>query len=126
MLRISRNAEKTAKKKSTDESVAEGFVLYETAKREVTSLTVAADGTFMWRPLGRNSTPGTQARSTVIATAQGTTTISSAAPQVRAQGGAPFLAFPSGDFEQHLQDSERMERQRRYGIRGTMWCTRWD
>src|SRR4029077_2890324 len=42
ILRISRSENKSGKAK--DSSAAEGFVLYETAKREVTAMAVAADG----------------------------------------------------------------------------------
>jgi len=42
ILRITRSAERAAKKKSPEESVADGFVIYETSKREVTSIAVAA------------------------------------------------------------------------------------
>jgi WD40 repeat protein len=94
VLRISRNTEKAGKKKSADESVAEGFVLYETAKREVTSLTVAPDGTIYVAAIGEKQHTGTQAASAVITTSQGTTTISSVAPQVGVQSGVPFLAYP--------------------------------
>ena len=94
VLRISRSAEKAAKKKSADEAVAEGFVIYETSKREVTSLTVAPDGTVYVAAIGEKQHAGTPAASAVITTAQGTTTISGVAPQVGAQGGVPFLAFP--------------------------------
>ncbi len=94
VLRISRSAEKAAKKKSADESVAEGFVVYETAKREVTSLTVAPDGTVYVAAIGEKQHTGTQAGTTVITTPQGTTTISTPVPQLGMQGGVPFLAYP--------------------------------
>jgi len=94
VLRISRSAEKAAKKKSADEAAAEGFVLYETAKREVTSLTVAPDGTIYVAAIGEKQRTSAQAASAVITTSQGTTTISSVAPQVGVQGGVPFLAYP--------------------------------
>src|SRR5437899_1060051 len=46
ILRISQSSSKTSTKDSKDAAAAkaEGFVLYETSKREVTSLAVAADG----------------------------------------------------------------------------------
>jgi len=69
-------------------------VLYETAKREVTSLTVAPDGTVYVAAIGEKQHTGTQAASAVITTSQGTTTISAPAPQMGLQGGVPFLAYP--------------------------------
>jgi outer membrane protein assembly factor BamB len=94
VLRILRSAEKTAKKKSADEAVAEGFVIYETAKREVTSLTVAPDGTVYVAAIGDKQHAGTPAAAAMITTAQGTTTISGVVPQAGAQGAVPFVAFP--------------------------------
>jgi outer membrane protein assembly factor BamB len=94
VLRISRSAEKATKKKSADEAAAEGFVLYETAKREVTSLTVAPDGTIYVAAIGEKQRTSAQAASAVITTSQGTTTISAPAPQMGLQGGVPFLAYP--------------------------------
>lgn len=90
ILRITRNAEKAAKKKSAEDSVADGFVIYETAKREVTSLAVAPDGTMYVAAIGDK--PRTSGPTTVITTPQGTTTITNVGPI--AQGAAPFLAFP--------------------------------
>ncbi len=94
VLRISRSAEQATKKKSAEESAAEGFVVYETAKREVTSLTVAPDGTIYVAAIGEKQHAGTQAGTTVITTPQGTTTISTPVPQMGVQGGVPFLAYP--------------------------------
>jgi sugar lactone lactonase YvrE len=54
---------------------AEGFVLYETSKREVTSLAVAPDGTIYISAIGEKQRPAT-APTTVITGPQGTTTIS--------------------------------------------------
>jgi len=94
ILRISRSAEKTAKKKSADESVADGFVIYETSKREVTSLTVAADGSIYVAAIGDKPRGPIQAPSAVIATSQGTTTITNAVSPAQGQATVPFLAFP--------------------------------
>ena len=93
VLRVTRNAEESAKRKSPDEAVADGFVLYETAKREVTSLTVAQDGTIYVAAIGEKTrTPGV-VPSAVIATSQGTTTITNAGPPAQMQG-TPFVALP--------------------------------
>lgn len=94
VLQISRSVEKDGKKKSGDEAAAEGFVIYETAKREVTSLTVAPDGTVYVAAIGEKQHAGTQAPSAVITTAQGTTTISSSVVPIGGQTGVPFLAYP--------------------------------
>jgi len=92
VLQISRAGENPGKKKS-EPGEAQGFVLYETAKREVTSLAVAADGSIYVAAIGDKSRAGTTAPTAVIATTQGTTTITN----VGVQGGAmgvPFVAYP--------------------------------
>jgi len=87
ILRISRSSGKSA---------AEGFVLYETSKREVTSLAVAADGAIYASAIGEKPRPGGSAPNIVIATPQGTTTlttggqISSGQSQLQQQ----FVPFP--------------------------------
>ena len=93
VLRVTRNAEKNAKRKSTDEAVADGFVVYETAKREVTSLTVAQDGTIYVAAIGEKTRTAGNAPSAVITTSQGTTTITNVSPSTQMQG-TPFVAFP--------------------------------
>jgi WD40 repeat protein len=93
ILRIARNAERAAKRKSAEESVADGFVIYETSKREVTSIAVGADGSLYVAAIGEKNRPGMPAPSAVITTSQGTTTITNVTPGV-VQGGVPFLAFP--------------------------------
>src|SRR6266853_419561 len=54
ILRISRTLSKVSAKDSKDSAAAraEGFVLYETSKREVTSLAVATDGTIYVSAIG--------------------------------------------------------------------------
>jgi outer membrane protein assembly factor BamB len=87
ILRISRSSGKSA---------ADGFVLYETSKREVTSLAVAADGAIYASAIGEKPRPGGSAPNIVIATPQGTTTlttggqISSGQSQLQQQ----FVPFP--------------------------------
>jgi hypothetical protein len=87
--------EKT-KNKSQDESspAAQGFVLYETAKREVTALAIAPDGTIYVSAIGEKQRNVTPAPSAVFVTPQGTTI--SNAPATSAQSGAPsvFVPFP--------------------------------
>lgn len=86
ILRISRNSGKAA----------EGFVLYETSKREVTSLAVAPDGTIYASAIGEKQRTGTQAPTTVLTTPQGTTTITTSGllGSGQGQGQAPFVPLP--------------------------------
>ncbi len=93
VLRITRNPERAAKKNTPEENVADGFVIYETAKREVTSLVVGENGALYVSAIGEKSRVGVNAPSAVITTSQGTTTITNVAPGGM-QGGVPFLAFP--------------------------------
>src|SRR4029077_19101838 len=95
ILRISRSENKSGKAK--DSSAAEGFVLYETAKREVTAMAVAADGTIYAAAIGEKLRPSaTPAPTTVIPTPQGTTTVTGAAVVLGGQphGQTPFIPFP--------------------------------
>src|SRR2546427_5704466 len=98
ILRISRGSPKTSAKDSRDSAAAkaEGFVLYETSKREVTSLAVAADGTIYVSAIGEKQRTGA-APSAVITTPQGTTTITTggviSGGQLQPQ--QPFAPFPS-------------------------------
>ena len=94
ILRISRISSKASGKDSAAPK-AEGFVLYETSKREVTSLAVAADGVIYASAIGEKQR-NNQAPNTVIATPQGTTTITgggiiSGGGQLQPQA---FVAFP--------------------------------
>jgi hypothetical protein len=107
VLRVSRSNVKSprpikSREKSQDKSAdkslatAQGFVLYETAKREVTALTLAPDGTIYVSAIGEKQRNVTPAPSAVFVTPQGATTITNA-PQVPSpQATAPsvFVAFP--------------------------------
>jgi sugar lactone lactonase YvrE len=93
ILRIVHSAERAAKRKTPEDSVADGFVIYETSKREVTSIAASADGALYVAAIGEKNRPGMPAPSGVITTSQGTTTITNVTPGV-VQGGVPFLAFP--------------------------------
>jgi outer membrane protein assembly factor BamB len=93
ILRVTRGANNTDKK-----GTAEGFVLYETSKREVTSLAVAPDGAIYVSAIGEKQRPNT-APSTVIVGPQGTTTISPGGVSgISVSGGQqpqiPFAPFP--------------------------------
>jgi outer membrane protein assembly factor BamB len=97
VLRISRSSSKNSARDSKDSAAAkaEGFVLYETSKREVTSMAVAADGTIYVSAIGEKQRTG-QAPTTIFSTPQGTTTITAggviASGQVQPQ--QPFIPFP--------------------------------
>ena len=99
ILRISRAAGQSGGKNSkAGASAAEGFVLYETSKREVTSLAVASDGSIYASAIGEKPRTGAGAPATIITTPQGTTTITNAvsgAAQAQGQIQPPFLQFPS-------------------------------
>jgi WD40 repeat protein len=94
--RILRVASNKNTRRDKDSPAAEGFVLYETAKREVTALAVAPDGKIYVAAMGEKQRPSTPAPTTVITTPQGTTTITGGAAVLggQPQGQAPFIAFP--------------------------------
>jgi sugar lactone lactonase YvrE len=95
--RVAQAPEKVSAKREGDAGAkgsAEGFVLYESSKREITSLTVAADGTIYAAAIGEKQHVSGQAPTTVIATPQGTTTFTSNG--IISGGGAQpvFTPFP--------------------------------
>src|ERR1700738_1794474 len=94
ILRVTRSNNKSAHKEK-DAAAAEGFVLYETAKREVTALAVAPDGKIYAAAIGEKQRPSTPAPTTVITTPQGTTTITGGAVVLggQPQGQTPFIPF---------------------------------
>ena len=94
ILRVSRSENKRSKEK--DAAAAQGFVLYETAKREVTAIAVAQDGTVYAAAIGEKQRPTTPAPTTVITTPQGTTTVTGGAVVLggQPQGQTPFIPFP--------------------------------
>jgi hypothetical protein len=94
VLRVTRTTAKQARK-DKDAPTATGFVLYETTKREVTSLAVAADGNLYVSAIGEKQRPG-QAGTTVITTSQGVTTITGggAVGATAQQTQTPFIPFP--------------------------------
>lgn len=100
ILRISRTSGRGGDKNSKPgtSTGTEGFVLYETSKREVTALAVAPDGNIYASAIGEKPRAGAAAPTTVISTPQGTTTITtgvSGLAQAQSQIQAPFLPFPS-------------------------------
>src|SRR5262249_49138251 len=99
VLRISRASAKSERKEkdSAGGSSAEGFVLYETSKRELTSLAVAPDGSIYASAIGEKQrivTPGTA----IVTTPTGTATISTGGAtgtiSNQPQAPTPFVAFP--------------------------------
>jgi hypothetical protein len=116
VLRLSHVEDQASKKPGS----TEGFVLYETAKREVTSLATASDGTLYVAAIGEKSHGGvTGAPSTVITTPQGTTTISNLPQQGGAGIAAPFVAFPQAI-------SSSIYRISREGVPEEIWSSRDD
>ncbi|HVH72294.1 MAG TPA: hypothetical protein VNB49_14445, partial [Candidatus Dormibacteraeota bacterium] len=100
ILRISRSTAQNSGKnsKASASAAAEGFVLYETSKREVTSLAVSPDGSIYASAIGEKPRAGAPVPTTVIATPQGTTAISTGiavAGQVQGQPQPLFLPFPT-------------------------------
>jgi hypothetical protein len=96
ILRITpRDAKNAGKEPAT--AVAEGFVLYETSKREVTSLAVAADGAIYASAIGeKQRSAGQMTPTTVFTSPQGTTTIVGGGVISAGQGQLqnPFTPFP--------------------------------
>ncbi len=120
ILRVRRSSNKNARK-DKDSSAAEGFVLYETAKREVTALAVAPDGKIYAAAIGDKQRPSTPAPTTVIATPQGTTTITGGAIVLggQPQGQTPFIPFPQ-------QLSSSIYRLSPEGVPEELWNSRDD
>jgi outer membrane protein assembly factor BamB len=81
-------------RKDKDSAAAEGFVLYETSKREVTALAVAPDGNIYAAAIGEKQRTSAQPTA-IITTSQGTTTITGGGPiGGTPQNQTPFIAFP--------------------------------
>jgi WD40 repeat protein len=101
ILRISRPAPQNTSKNSKPaaSAAAEGFVLYETSKREVTSLAVSGDGSIYASAIGEKQRIGATAPTTIITTPQGTTAITSGGISGVVQGQPqvqpPFVPFPA-------------------------------
>jgi sugar lactone lactonase YvrE len=95
VLRISRSTEKSAKKTATgsNSTGTDGFVIYETAKREVTSLAVGEDGNIYVAAIGDKPRAALGGQNPAFAAAQGNAIISNAGMQPGAIS-APFVAFP--------------------------------
>jgi WD40 repeat protein len=103
VLRITRPDAKSPRKEkdsAAGTSAAEGFVLYETSKREITSLAVAPDGSIYVAAIGEKQRTSSTPSTTIIASPQGTTTFTSSAGGItgavsgQLQQSTPFVAFP--------------------------------
>jgi len=100
VLRITRPDSKSPRKEKDPSATGEGFVLYETPKREVTALTVAPDGSIYVAGIGEKQRTTTPVPTTSLATPQGTTTFTTSAGGVagtitgQIQQSTPFIAFP--------------------------------
>ncbi len=101
ILRIARpDAKYPRKEKDASGAAAEGFVLYETSKREVTSLAVAPDGSIYAAAIGEKQHGTSSPSTTIISSPQGTTTFTSSSGGVtgtisgQVQQGTPFVVFP--------------------------------
>ena len=95
ILRVTRSENKNARKQGAGS--AEGFVLYETPKREITALAVAPDGKIYASAIGEKQRGVTQAPTAVITTPQGTTTITTGTVVTgtqQSQVQTPFIPFP--------------------------------
>lgn len=95
VLRITKTANANARKDKDKEPAAEGFVLYETAKREVTALAVASDGNIYAAAIGEKQHAGSTPAA-IISTAGGTTTITGGGiiSGATAATQSPFVPFP--------------------------------
>jgi hypothetical protein len=103
VLRITRPDAKSPRKgkdSGAAASAAEGFVLYETSKKEVTALSVAPDGSIYVAAIGEKLRTTTPTPTTVVTSPQGTATITTGgvagaiSGQLQQQQQIPFLAFP--------------------------------
>ncbi|HXJ04844.1 MAG TPA: hypothetical protein VNH65_07085 [Candidatus Acidoferrum sp.] len=103
VLRITRpDAKSQRKEKESGATVSapEGFVLYETAKREVTALSVAPDGSIYVAGIGEKQRTTTPTPTTIVTSPQGIATITTGGAtgvvsgQLQQQQQIPFLAFP--------------------------------
>ncbi len=80
-------------RKKPETGPAKGFVIYETAKREITSLAVGADGNIYVAAIGEKPRAGVLGQSNMITSPPGTTTFTNAGVQSGATT-PPFVAFP--------------------------------
>jgi hypothetical protein len=104
-------------------NATEGFVLYETSKREVTSLAVAPDGSIYASAIGEKQRPSAQP-ATVITNPQGTTTISPGGASGISISGGGQIQVPFAPFPPLLSSS--IYRLTPYGAPEELWSSRED
>ena len=99
VLRLTRSPARA--RKNEKEPAAEGFVLYETPKREVTALAVGADGSVYAAAIGERQhnaaiVPGATVAATATTTVTSSGNVTVIAPaQTTVQPQSPYVAFPS-------------------------------
>jgi len=100
VLRLSGDA--GAARRSENDPVAQGFVLYETPKREVTALAVAQDGSVYVAAIGERPhnaavMPTTPAptTTTTVTTSGNVTVITPVQTSPSGQAGTPYIPFPT-------------------------------
>jgi hypothetical protein len=100
VLRLTRAA--SSARTSEKDPVAEGFVLYETPKREVTSLAVGSDGSIYVAAIGERphtaavvSTPPAATATTTVTTSGNVTVIAPVQTTGVGQAQAPYIPFPT-------------------------------
>src|ERR1700726_3983426 len=118
VLRITPLPNKSSRK-DKDAAAAEGFVLYETSKREVTSLAVAPDGNIYAAAIGEKQRTSAQPTA-ILTTSQGTTTITGGGPV----GGTPQNQTPLIPFPPLLSSS--IYRISPDGVPEELWTSRDD
>jgi WD40 repeat protein len=94
VLRVSHSSAKSPRSNKSEDKSAQGFVLYETAKREVTALAISPDGTIYLSAIGEKQRNVTPAPSAVFVTPQVTTTITNSPGVSAAQSTTPSVLLP--------------------------------
>jgi hypothetical protein len=122
ILRISRsNTDSPGKSLQSSGPAAQAFVLYETPKREVTALAIAADGAIYASAIGEKQRAAPQTSTTIFTSPQGTTTITSGGV---VSGVPPNLQNPFAPFPPLL--SSGIYRISTEGAPEELWTSRED
>jgi outer membrane protein assembly factor BamB len=93
VLRVTRSRTKTGSGEKAASGVAQGFVLYETPKREVTALAMASDGTIYASAIGEHTHNVVPAPAAIV-NAQGNGTIPNGVLASGQAAPSVFVAFP--------------------------------
>ena len=126
ILRVTRNAERAGKRKTAEESIADGFVIYETSKREVTSIGCGGDGWSIYAGGDRGEEPagngGAVGRDDDFFKA-GRRRLQMLRPVEWRRAACRFWRFRRR-FPAASTGLPRMGRRKRFGVRGTrLWHT---